>query len=94
MSEFHAARSQAMPDLSAGACTVGDPESFFPPGSSYIYLREIEAAKAVCRSCVVLDDCREWAIASEEAEHGIWGGLSEDERRALRRRGNRQAAGF
>src|SRR5262245_60909731 len=39
-------------------------------------------AKAVCFQCPVRIDCLEWAVLYEEA-HGVWGGLSQNERRAL-----------
>jgi len=51
-------------------------------------LRQIEEAKAVCRRCEVVDTCLRWAIESRQ-ETGVWGGLSEDERRALKRRNAR-----
>ena len=40
------------------------------------------AAKAICRSCPVLAECREYALLVREP-HGIWGGLNEYERRQL-----------
>ncbi|HZA80157.1 MAG TPA: WhiB family transcriptional regulator, partial [Actinomycetes bacterium] len=40
------------------------------------------AAKAICRSCPVLVECREYALLVREP-HGIWGGLNEYERRQL-----------
>jgi WhiB family redox-sensing transcriptional regulator len=46
---------------------------------------EIEEAKQVCRRCPVMDDCLRWAIDSGQ-DAGVWGGLSEDERRAVKRR--------
>ena len=42
-------------------------------------------AKEVCRGCVVREDCLEYALANGE-KFGIWGGLSERERRKIRRR--------
>ena len=60
-------------------CIGVDPNIFFPErGMSQ---RE---AKEVCRGCVVRDDCLEYAMANGE-KFGIWGGLSERERRRLRR---------
>lgn len=41
-------------------------------------------AKAVCERCEVAETCRTWAIGHEGALHGVWGGLSERERRRLR----------
>ena len=48
-------------------------------------LLQIEEAKQVCRRCKVLDDCLRWAIDSGQ-DAGVWGGMSEDERRSLKRR--------
>ena len=43
---------------------------------------QIEAAKKVCRSCAVIEPCLQWALETGQ-DSGVWGGLSEDERRAL-----------
>lgn len=60
-------------------CAFVDPEVFFPEkgGSS----RE---AKRICAECTVQRDCLEYALENDE-RFGIWGGLSERERRRLRR---------
>ena len=52
---------------------------------------QIEEAKAVCRRCPVIDSCLAWALESGQ-DAGVWGGLSEDERRALKRRNARARA--
>jgi WhiB family redox-sensing transcriptional regulator len=52
---------------------------------------QIEEAKAVCRRCPVVDTCLTWALESGQ-DAGVWGGLSEDERRALKRRNARARA--
>jgi len=75
------------------ACRGEDSTYFFAP--SYFEKRwEKDAreavAKAICRRCPVLDECREYALQVREA-HGIWGGLNEMERRALLRQQGRQA---
>ncbi|MEU3452121.1 WhiB family transcriptional regulator [Micromonospora sp. NPDC006766] len=69
-------------------CRDEDPELFFPigAGDSGPYLRGVEAAKAVCRGCPVTGQCLAWALESGQ-EHGVWGGMSEEERRAVKRRG-------
>lgn len=41
-----------------------------------------QEAQSVCRRCVLIDKCLEWAM--EYRERGVWGGLTEDDRRALR----------
>ncbi|MBK6761790.1 MAG: WhiB family transcriptional regulator [Micrococcales bacterium] len=70
------------------ACRDEDPELFFPLGDSGPALLQIEDAKTVCRTCTVASDCLTWALESGQ-EAGIWGGMSEAERRSLRRRSAR-----
>jgi WhiB family redox-sensing transcriptional regulator len=60
-------------------CMGVDPELFFPERGS-----STREAKEVCRGCVVRGDCLEFAIANSE-KFGIWGGMSERERRRVRR---------
>jgi len=67
------------------ACLDEDPELFFPVGNGDPALRQIDKAKAVCRRCEVVDACLGWAMDSGQ-DAGVWGGLSDDERRALKRR--------
>lgn len=67
------------------ACLDEDPELFFPVGNTGPALLRIEEAKAVCRRCEVVETCLEWAMESGQ-DFGVWGGMSEDERRALKRR--------
>lgn len=62
-----------------GNCIGVDPELFFPEHGASTY-----EAKEVCRGCVVKTDCLEYALANGE-KFGIWGGLSERERRKVRR---------
>jgi WhiB family redox-sensing transcriptional regulator len=66
-------------------CLDEDPELFFPIGNTGPALLQIEEAKAVCRRCPVVDTCLKWALENGQ-DAGVWGGLSEDERRALKRR--------
>jgi WhiB family redox-sensing transcriptional regulator len=72
-------------------CRDEDPELFFPIGNSGPALSQIEEAKIVCRRCPVVETCLQWALDSGQ-DAGVWGGMSEDERRALKRRGARQRA--
>lgn len=65
-------------------CREEDPELFFPVGTSGPALLQIAEAKTVCRRCPVVSECLTWALASGE-DFGVWGGMSEDERRALKR---------
>lgn len=58
---------------------------FFPPPFSERKREKIarEAkAKNICEACAVLDECRYYALSIRE-QHGVWGGLSEQERRTL-----------
>src|SRR5215212_780219 len=73
------------------ACLDEDPELFFPIGNTGPALLQIEEAKQVCRRCDVRDACLQWALEAGQ-DHGVWGGLSEDERRALKRRAARATA--
>jgi WhiB family redox-sensing transcriptional regulator len=66
------------------ACRTEDPEAFFPVGSGGPALLQIEAAKAVCRRCDSVDACLLWAL--DHAEFGVYGGMSEEDRRALKQR--------
>jgi WhiB family transcriptional regulator, redox-sensing transcriptional regulator len=70
------------------ACLDEDPELFFPIGNTGPAILQIEEAKLVCRRCDVQEQCLQWALESGQ-DHGVWGGLSEDERRALKRRNAR-----
>ncbi|MFD3422392.1 WhiB family transcriptional regulator [Streptomyces decoyicus] len=69
-------------------CREEDPELFFPIGNTGPALLQIEEAKAVCRRCPVMERCLQWALEIGQ-DHGIWGGLDEDERRAMKRRASR-----
>ncbi|MGI8686248.1 MAG: WhiB family transcriptional regulator [Acidimicrobiales bacterium] len=60
-------------------CMGVDPDLFFPERGA-----STREAKEVCRGCVVRLDCLEYALDNAE-KFGIWGGMSERERRRLRR---------
>ena len=62
-------------------CAQTDPEAFFPEKGG-----STREAKKVCTDCEVKAECLEYALANDE-RFGIWGGLSERERRRLRRAG-------
>lgn len=66
------------------ACLGLDTELFFPTGATGRALDQIEQAKAVCVCCPVAPECLEWALETSQ-DAGVWGGLSEEERRTLRR---------
>lgn len=73
------------------ACRDEDPELFFPVGNTGPAIAQIEEAKKVCNRCEVKEPCLAWALESGQ-DAGVWGGLSEDERRALKRRAARNRA--
>jgi WhiB family transcriptional regulator, redox-sensing transcriptional regulator len=61
-------------------CAQTDPEAFFPEKGG-----STRDAKKICSSCEVRAQCLEYALRNDE-RFGIWGGLSERERRKLRKR--------
>ena len=78
------ARSESTDWRDHAACRDIDPELFFSVGNAGPTLVQIGRAKQVCAGCQVRTRCLEWALASGQ-DAGVWGGASEDERRALRR---------
>ncbi|WP_156628624.1 WhiB family transcriptional regulator [Mycobacterium sp. 1274756.6] len=60
-------------------CAQTDPEAFFPEKGG-----STREAKKICQRCPVRGECLEYALAHDE-RFGIWGGLSERERRRLKR---------
>lgn len=91
MKKFNQAQPNSLEWRDDAACMGEDPELFFPVGRGDTLMRGVDAAKNVCRRCVVVDSCLDWAIESG-SDFGVWGGLSEDERRALRNRRARKGA--
>ena len=69
-------------------CLTEDPELFFPVGTTGPALAQVEEAKKVCRRCEVREECLRWALEAGQ-DHGVWGGMSENERRAMKRRASR-----
>src|SRR4051794_30078434 len=67
------------------ACRHEDPELFFPIGTTGPAILQVEEAREVCRGCPVKEPCLQWALECG-VDHGVWGGLTEDERRSFRRR--------
>lgn len=68
-------------------CRSVDPETFFPVGTTGPALIQIELAKTFCSRCPITAECLDYAL-EHAIEFGVWGGMSEDERRMVRRRGN------
>lgn len=65
---------------SEALCAQTDPEAFFPgKGGS------TQEAKRVCADCTVRKQCLDWAVEHDE-RFGIWGGMSERERRRYKKR--------
>lgn len=60
-------------------CAQTDPEAFFPEKGG-----STREAKRICMGCEVRDECLDYALAHDE-RFGIWGGLSERERRRIKR---------
>jgi WhiB family transcriptional regulator, redox-sensing transcriptional regulator len=67
------------------ACQGLDPDIFFPVSED-----DAEEAKAICATCAVRQLCLEHALAVRERE-GIWGGLTERERRRISRQRRKSA---
>lgn len=75
--EVLSSRELAWQDLAN--CRGANPDLFFPERGA-----STRTAKSICRECSVQGDCLEFAIVSSE-KFGIWGGMSERERRKIRR---------
>lgn len=73
------AAMEPKPWQASANCMGVDPDLFFPERGA-----STREAKEVCRGCVVRDDCLEYALSNGE-KFGIWGGMSERERRRIRR---------
>lgn len=65
-------------------CRDTNPDLFFPVGTTGQALTQVDHAKNVCGECSVTSDCLDFALATNQ-DSGIWGGLSEEERRVIRR---------
>lgn len=62
------------------ACAGLDPEAFFPHVDTPH--REVDKVRKICRTCPVKAACLSWAM--DNREFGIWGGLTEHQRKRLR----------
>lgn len=69
---------------SRALCPETDPEAFYPEKGG-----STAEAKKICRGCPVKDQCLQWALDHDE-RFGVWGGLSDRERRRLKRSADRQ----
>jgi WhiB family redox-sensing transcriptional regulator len=70
------------------ACLDASPELFFPIGTSESARVQLGRAKQVCAGCPVRSRCLQWSVDTG-VDHGVWGGLSEEERRSMKRRAAR-----
>ena len=64
---------------SAAACRSADPELFFPITAFGQALEQVAQAKAICARCPVRRECLAFALRTRQP-HGIWGGMTEEER--------------
>jgi WhiB family redox-sensing transcriptional regulator len=71
--------SEARDWMLEARCLDADPEAFFPEKGG-----STREAKRICAACPVRDECLEYALENDE-RFGIWGGLSERERRRAKR---------
>lgn len=85
-SEGHALAPWEVRDWTEQAlCAQSDPETWFPDKGG-----SVEPAKRICMACPVRLPCLQWALDNEE-RYGLWGGVSERDRRKLKRRGGQAA---
>lgn len=73
---------------SAAACQFADADLFFPATSPGLSVKQEAEAKKVCAQCQVQAECLAFALRTCQV-HGVWGGMSEQERHLLRRRDGR-----
>ena len=66
-------------------CLGADPELFYPTSDE-----AAEEARAICTICPVREPCLEYAITAREKQ-GVWGGLTERERRRMIRQRRKSA---
>lgn len=67
-----------------GLCRDEDPEVFFLPDNARMgeKTKRVNLAKKVCEGCPVIQECLSYALKSQQ-DYGVWGGMSQDERRRL-----------
>jgi WhiB family redox-sensing transcriptional regulator len=75
-----------MPLDSRFHCRNYDPERWFPVGTGPMAQLDTDFAKSVCGLCPSQANCLTWALENA-IPFGIWGGMTEEERRAMIRRG-------
>lgn len=70
-----------VPVLDGALCAQIDPELWFPEISSKLTTLP---ARAICAQCPVIRECAAWAIPEGDELYGVWGGLTREDRRAIR----------
>ena len=73
---------------SRAACATADSELFFPISHSGPGMRQVTRAKAICARCDIRRECLRYALNAGSIQ-GVWGGMTEEERRRLLRRNRR-----
>jgi WhiB family redox-sensing transcriptional regulator len=71
---------------SRAACSAADPELFFPISSAGPAMGHLAQAKAICARCEIQQQCLDYAVSTGPIQ-GVWGGMTEHERRLLRQSG-------
>lgn len=94
LSRFPATSADSWDWQLKAACRGEDPNTFFHPMNerTTARARRIEAAKVVCNSCPVKNECADHAFRVQEP-YGVWGGLSEEERAKILRGGGQVGEG-
>lgn len=69
----------------AGACLSADPDLFYPVSASGRAIVQIDRARRICASCLVMRPCLDFAMKTRETE-GIWGGTTPEERIRVHKR--------
>ena len=88
----HRERRRDLPSWREDAVCFGeDLDTFFPVGDSGPALWQIARAQSICAGCPVREQCLDYALSTGQ-DHGIWGGLTAQERRELRREGRARGA--
>jgi WhiB family redox-sensing transcriptional regulator len=68
--------------MTEGACHDKDPDLFFPISASDAGVDQVRQATSVCDRCGVESECLQYALKNR-IKHGIWGGLTEQQRQSL-----------
>ena len=75
-------RATDLPDFSAANCQGVNTDLFYPADGEGTP-NELRIIRRICAACPIQPECLDWALKHEV--HGIWGGMSPKQRRAVRR---------